>query len=104
MVERIWVEVNTRVNYPVKAALLHMFERGDINLEDSAHKFCVSWFSIKVVSVGIDLFINSWNNHPIPGTLIHCSIIIVPDEIDQEYMLLVLLCRQETWRNGHSHP
>lgn len=72
MVERIWVEVNTslRVNYPVKAVLLEMLEQGDINLDDSLHKFCTSWFSIKVVSVGIDLFIKSWNNHPIPGVLL----------------------------------
>ena len=67
MVERIWVEVNTRVNYPVKAILIEMFEQGEIDLEDSIHKFCVSWFTIEVVSIGIDLFIKSWNNHPIPG-------------------------------------
>ena len=70
MVERIWVEVNTRVNYPVKAVLLEMLEQGSMNLEDLLHKFCISWFSIKVVSVGIDLFIKSWNNHPIPGVLL----------------------------------
>ena len=73
MVELIWVEVNTRVNYPVKTVLLlllEMLEQGDINLDDSLHKFCTSWVSIKVVSVGIDLFIKSWNNHPIPGVLL----------------------------------
>ena len=69
MVERIWVEVNTRVNYPVKTALLEMLEQGEINLDDLLHRFCISLFSIKVVSVGID-FIKSWNNHPIPGALL----------------------------------
>lgn len=30
-------------------------------------KFCGSWFAIKVAGVGIELFVASWNEHPIPG-------------------------------------
>ena len=44
-----------------------MVECGDINMDDSMHKFCVSWFSIHVVNVGVVLLIKAWNNHTIPG-------------------------------------
>ena len=67
MIERLWVEVNTRVNYPVKKILIEMDNAGDLNMADDLHKYCVSWFTIKVVTVGVSLFIQSWNNHPIPG-------------------------------------
>lgn len=67
MIERLWVEVNSRVNYPVKKILVEMENAGDINMADDLHKYCVSWFSIKVLTVGAKLFIQSWNSHPIPG-------------------------------------
>ena len=67
MIERLWVEVNTRVNYPVKKVLIEMENAGDINMGDDLHKYCVSWFSIKVLTVGVNMFIQSWNSHPIPG-------------------------------------
>ena len=70
MIERLWVEVNTRVNYPVKRVLIEMQNAGDINLAIDLHRYCVSWFGNKVLTVGIDLFIQSWNNHPIPGTVL----------------------------------
>ena len=37
MVERMWVEFDTRVNYPVKRVLINMVECGDINMDDSMH-------------------------------------------------------------------
>lgn len=55
MVERIWVEVNARVNYPIKTALIDMMESGDFSLDNDSDKFCVSWFAIKVAAVGIEL-------------------------------------------------
>jgi len=67
MVERVWVEVNARVNYPIKHVLIDMMESGDFSLDDDRDKFCVSWFAIKVAAVGIELFVASWNEHPIPG-------------------------------------
>ena len=67
MVERIWVELNSRVNYPVKNALIVMAERGDIDMGNELHKFCMSWFTIQVTSVGIQLLVGAWNSHPIPG-------------------------------------
>lgn len=69
IVERIWSEVNSRVNYPIKATLVEMMESGDINVEDPLHMFCTSWFIIRVAFVGVELFLNSWNYHPIPGVV-----------------------------------
>lgn len=67
MVERIWVEVNARVNYPIKVVLIQMMESGEFDLENEMHAFCVSWFAIKLAAVGVQLFVSSWNEHPIPG-------------------------------------
>ena len=67
MVERIWVEVNARVNYPIKQVLVDMLDSGDFSLDREMHKFCVSWFTVQVASSGIELFVAAWNNHPIPG-------------------------------------
>ena len=67
MVERIWVEVNARVNYPIKDVLVNMLESGDFSLDVDLDKFCVSCFAINTAAAGIDLFVASWNEHPIPG-------------------------------------
>ena len=61
------MEVNTRVNYPIKSALVEMVDCGDISVDDDICKACVSWFSMKVASVGIASFVNAWNSHTIPG-------------------------------------
>ena len=71
MVERIWVEVNARVNYPIKDALISMMENRDFSLDDDLDKFCVSWFAIKVAAVGIAVFVASWNEHSIPGICVN---------------------------------
>ena len=46
-----------------------MEEAGDIDMESSIQKFCVSQFAIRVCSVDARLAVQSWNNHPIPGTM-----------------------------------
>ena len=46
------MEVNTRVNYPVKKALIEMENSGDIHMGDPLCKYCVSWFTIEVLTVG----------------------------------------------------
>ena len=68
-VERIWVEVNTRVNYPLKRLLIYMEEHQAINMTDPVSKFCVSFVTIKVASKGMETFVHSWNNHPVPSKL-----------------------------------
>ena len=44
-----------------------MEELGVIDMESSMHKFCVSWFAIRVCSVGTKLAVQAWNEHPVPG-------------------------------------
>ena len=72
MVERIWGEVNARVNYPMKEVLIEMMENGDFLLDDELDKHCVSWFGIQVASVGIEIFVSSWNEHSIPSKQYQC--------------------------------
>ena len=38
-----------------------------VSMANSLHKYCVLWFAIEVVTVGVETFIRSWNSHPIPG-------------------------------------
>ncbi len=67
-VERLWVEVNQRINYPVKRALVAMESAGEINMGDSVTRFCVSWTTINVVQSAIKNFIAAWNEHRLPGS------------------------------------
>ena len=53
--ERIWVEINSRVNYPVNLCLV---ESGELNTDLQSHKFCVLWFAIRVCSVGTKLAVD----------------------------------------------
>ena len=65
--ERHWVEVNSRVNYPLKAALTWMQSNSIIDLDCPVTKYCVSLMTGKLSQVGIKLHVRSWNNHRIPG-------------------------------------
>ena len=67
-IERFWVEVNVRVNYPIKRILVEMNKNDDSNdMNDDIHKFCVSFVSIQVASFGLETAVVSWNEHIIPG-------------------------------------
>ena len=67
----MWVEINACVNYPIKTVLVQMLENGEFDLDDEMQAFCVSWFAIRVAAVGVQLFVSSWNEHPIPGMCIN---------------------------------
>ena len=41
MVERIWVEVNARVNYHIKDVLVNMLESGNFSLDVDLDKFSI---------------------------------------------------------------
>ena len=73
MAERIWPEINSRVNYPIKSALMSMEESGIISMDDPHHKFCVSHCTTRVASAGAETAIAAWNDHPIPSEW-KCSI------------------------------
>ena len=63
------MEINARVNYPVKVCLARIEESGMIDMESSIHKFCLSWFAIRVCCVGAKLAVEAWNEHPVPGKI-----------------------------------
>lgn len=65
--ERVWPEINSRVNYPVKAVLISMENEEVIDMQNPLHKFSVSWVTIHVVASPIQSFIRAWNCHRIPG-------------------------------------
>ena len=67
MAERIWPEINSRVNYPIKSALMSMEESGIISLDDPLHQLCVSYCTTRVASAGAETSIAAWNDHPIPS-------------------------------------
>ena len=64
------MEINTHVNYPIKASLVRMVERGEIDMECPVQKYFVSWLTIRVCCVGSRLAVDAWNNHPVPGIII----------------------------------
>ena len=78
LIERIWVEVNARVNYPIKAIMNEMVHTNVVDISDDSTKFCVSWVLCRVSEYGLRIFVNSWNYHTIPSTfLLICSKILI---------------------------
>ena len=73
------MEINGRVNYPIKSCLIALEAAGDIDMACSHVQFCVSWFTIRVASVGTTVAVQAWNSHPIPGqiTIPECSDILL---------------------------
>ena len=66
-VERMWVEINGRVNYPLKNILIKMEEEGIIDMDSPVDRYCVSQFTIHVANAGAMQAVQAWNEHPIPG-------------------------------------
>ena len=60
------MEVNQRINYPIKRVLINMTEQGMFR-QSSLTDYCISWFVIQVANIAVTRMIASWNNHPIPG-------------------------------------
>ena len=55
--ERLWPEINAKINYPFKRVLVRMEEMQRIDLEDGVTKFSVSWVTTNVIIVPIKEFI-----------------------------------------------
>lgn len=62
-VERLWPEVNNRLNYPLKAALAELVENDYIDMHDNIHKFCTSNLLLQVSRIGMDRCVAAWNQH-----------------------------------------
>ena len=65
-VERLWVEVNARVNYPLKWAIREMVENEEININHQTVKFCVSSLACKICMIALRVAVEAWNAHSIP--------------------------------------
>ena len=73
VIERMWVEINQRVNYPIKTALVQMTDQEELDMEDNLTKFCVSNLSMQVARIGMQNVVESWNAHRIPGVTLNSS-------------------------------
>uniref|UniRef100_A0A1A8MEW8 Si:ch211-227p7.1 n=1 Tax=Nothobranchius pienaari TaxID=704102 RepID=A0A1A8MEW8_9TELE len=67
VIERMWSEVNARVNYPLKTALVQLVDMEDLDMEDNTSKYCVSNLTCQMAGLGITNVIEAWNAHRIPG-------------------------------------
>ncbi|KAK2823153.1 hypothetical protein Q7C36_019753 [Tachysurus vachellii] len=67
IVEQIWPEVNSRVNYPLKTALLQLVDQEEIYLNISVVRYCVSNLTGQLCQIGLTGLVESWNAHRIPG-------------------------------------
>ena len=66
VIERIWVELNRRVTYPLKRAVSSMVEREMINTDSEMVKYCLSTLLMKICEIGMKRFISAWNCHHLP--------------------------------------
>lgn len=47
-----------------------MEENGIIDMSSPTTKFCVSFICVNVATVGVKLFVQAWNCHPIAGMVL----------------------------------
>nr|XP_054594307.1 uncharacterized protein LOC107395007 isoform X2 [Nothobranchius furzeri] len=67
VIERMWSDVNARVNYPLKTALVQLVDMEDLDMVDYTSKYCVSNLTCQMAGLGITNVIEAWNAHRIPG-------------------------------------
>lgn len=65
--ERMWLEVNPRINYPIKRQLCEIQRQDDIDFDHPVTMFYVSWVTMYVANDAAEHLIHSWNHHRIPG-------------------------------------
>ena len=76
-IERFWPEVNVRVNYPIKKALMELDNNQMIDMLCEIQKFCVSFVACAVANHGLKIVIMSWNAHTIPGIIYFPKLVLV---------------------------
>ena len=89
--ERIWAEVDG-VTDPVKLAVNDLESRGRLQLTDPVSQFCTSYVLVNVCDVGLQSLIDTWNSHPISGT--------VQETFAYALSVDIAICRKwPQWRN-----
>ena len=76
-IERFWPEVNIRVNYPSKKALVALDNNQIIDMSYEIQKFCISFVACAAASHGLKIVIMSWNAHTIPGIIYFLKLVSV---------------------------
>ena len=109
LIERIWVEVNARVNYPIKAIMNKMVHTDIVDISDDSTTFCVSWVLCRVSDYDLKIFANSWNHHTIPSTfLLICSKILIKQNptclfVFETRLFVLRVCSKYVIDNGVPH-
>ena len=79
-------EVNVRVNYPVKKALVELDNNQMIGMSCEIQKFCVSFVTCTVANHRLKIVIISWNAHTIPGIIYFPKLVLV---VTTQYYLVI---------------
>lgn len=69
VIERMWLEVNARVNYPLKTALVQLVDQEELDMEDNTSRYCLSNLTCQMARIGITNVVEAWNAHRIPGMI-----------------------------------
>ena len=69
----MWPEVNQRVNYPIKAALVELVDSDQLDMDNEFVMHCISNLCVQLASAGISQVVQAWNEHRIPGRVINAG-------------------------------
>lgn len=72
----MWPEINNRVNYPLKVAMVQLLDQDLLSMEDNTVKYCASQLLCEVSHVGVTRVVEAWNAHSIPGSQMHWFTVI----------------------------